>query len=628
MKKDIVNKKKSESGLESNPSKKKVPKIFYFIMMMLPVLFFTVIEISLRITGYGEDNRQWVERGDKYFINPNIASRYFSNVKRLPSPIEDVFDIEKKDNAYRIFVLGGSTAAGFPYQPMGSFSRYIRKRLEMNYSNKTIEVVNIAMSAVNTYTVLDLIPGVIEQEPDVILIYAGHNEYYGALGVGSMESIGSSRKIANTILYLNRFKTIQFIRDLIGNAAKIIDEDEIRPGTLMSRMAEKKSIEYQSPVFYKGIRQFEGNLRAIIKKCKDAGVPLILSTLTSNTKDQKPFKDIKSSQHPSAKEIFEKARSALANNEIQLADKQFILAKDLDGLRFRAPTEINNVITELGKEFNLPVVDVDSAFRAASDNNIVGDKLMTDHLHPTIEGYQLLGKIYYECIHENGLLPEDLPKYPYENQHDRIIKDFMITDLDRKIGDFTILKLKNDWPFIHPNEKKPLTDIIKISTQTDALSLLVVNNEIKWLMAHIELAKTALAHEDIEIFLRHMDVLLYQYPIDEETYDLVIRELLKRGRLPDALPYLQMRYKLGSNAFISKWLGIILITKGEIKKAFKYLNESKAFNPNDPQTYYNLCVCHLYEKQHEKAIQALNKCLKINPNFPGAKELLKQIENH
>ena len=61
---------------------------------------------------------------------------------------------------------------------MGSFSRYIRKRLELVYPNTTIEVVNISMTAVNSYTVLDLLPGVLDQKPDLVLIYAGHNEYY------------------------------------------------------------------------------------------------------------------------------------------------------------------------------------------------------------------------------------------------------------------------------------------------------------------------------------------------------------------------------------------------------------------------------------------------------------------
>ncbi|HVO75336.1 MAG TPA: hypothetical protein VMT35_15005, partial [Ignavibacteriaceae bacterium] len=62
------------------------------------------------------------------------------------------------------------------------------------------------MTAVNSYTLLDLLPGVLNQKPDLILIYAGHNEYYGALGVGSVESYGSSRTIIKIMIYLNNFK--------------------------------------------------------------------------------------------------------------------------------------------------------------------------------------------------------------------------------------------------------------------------------------------------------------------------------------------------------------------------------------------------------------------------------------
>ena len=84
--------------------------------------------------------------------------------------------------------------------PMGSFSRYIRRRLELVYPGTHIEVVNISMTGVNSYTLLDLVPGVLKQKPDLILIYAGHNEFYGALGVGSLESFGPSRTLVNLIL--------------------------------------------------------------------------------------------------------------------------------------------------------------------------------------------------------------------------------------------------------------------------------------------------------------------------------------------------------------------------------------------------------------------------------------------
>ena len=197
--------------------KKKTPKWFYLVMILIPVIFVVLLELSLRLFNYGKDIPQWVDanRG-KYIINPEVAYRYFNQVKNIPTTIEDVFDQQEKNNAFRVFVLGGSSAAGFPYMPMGSFSRYIRKRLELNYPNNTIEVVNISLSAINTYTLLDLLPEVLTQKPDLILIYAGHNEYYGALGVGSMESLGTSRTFVKLILQLNKYKTVQLIKNILS----------------------------------------------------------------------------------------------------------------------------------------------------------------------------------------------------------------------------------------------------------------------------------------------------------------------------------------------------------------------------------------------------------------------------
>ena len=42
------------------------------------------------------------------------------------------------------------------------------------------------MSAVSSYTLLDFSDEIVDYQPDAILIYAGHNEYLGILGVGSV----------------------------------------------------------------------------------------------------------------------------------------------------------------------------------------------------------------------------------------------------------------------------------------------------------------------------------------------------------------------------------------------------------------------------------------------------------
>ena len=64
------------------------------------------------------------------------------------------------------------------------------------------------MAAINSYTLLDFMDEILEQSPDALLIYTGHNEYYGALGVGSEQSLGNSRWLIHTYLKLRSVKLL------------------------------------------------------------------------------------------------------------------------------------------------------------------------------------------------------------------------------------------------------------------------------------------------------------------------------------------------------------------------------------------------------------------------------------
>ncbi|MFO7524923.1 MAG: hypothetical protein R6W68_05680, partial [Ignavibacteriaceae bacterium] len=299
MKKKYSPKKSYKTEKDKNPvSNKKPPKWFYLILVLIPVIFFVLMEISLRIFNYGIDYTQFKVVSnyypDKLFLNPDIPYKYFFNIKQAPSVLPDGFDKIKKDNAFRVFVLGGSSAAGWPYVPNASFSRHLKRRLELLYPQNTIEVINCGISAINSYTLRDFVPGIIEQDPDLILIYAGHNEYYGALGAGSSVFLGNSRFIVNTFIWLHKFKTTLLIRDGIDWIYKLIysNEDVIEQksdGTLMSQMIGESLIEFDSEVYWNGIDQFKGNLKDILKMFADENIPLIIGTLTVNLLDQKPF---------------------------------------------------------------------------------------------------------------------------------------------------------------------------------------------------------------------------------------------------------------------------------------------------------------------------------------------------
>ena len=59
---------------------------------------------------------------------------------------------------------------------------------------------------------------------------------------------------------------------------------------------------------------------------------------------------------------------------------------------------INNIIDKLGEEFNVQTAPIDSIFNSVSPGGIVGDNLIVDHLHPSVKGYQLIGKVFYESM--------------------------------------------------------------------------------------------------------------------------------------------------------------------------------------------------------------------------------------
>ena len=597
-------------------SEKKTPKWFYAILVIIPIVFLILLEIILRAFNYGYDDRQWIDAGGgKLVINPEIGKRYFNNISFVPKTIEDTFDKVKKGDAFRVFVLGGSSAEGYPYTPLGSFSRYIRKRLELVYQQTHIEVVNISMTAVGSYTLLDLIPGVLDEKPDLILIYAGHNEYYGALGVGSMESFGSSHAITRLILYLDKFKTMQLARNSIHWISSLFSsrENEKTPGTLMSRMAKNQYILLNSDKFNAGIEQFRENMKSIISLSKERGVPIIIGRLVSNLKDQKPFISVNTPGYETADQVYKKAEIQLNENNFYKADSLFRLAKDLDALRFRAPEKMNSVIDELGKEYDIKVVRSDSIFDKNSPDGIVGDNLIVDHLHANIRGNQLLGKAYYDVMEKSGFLPKyEKPAIPFAKQDRLTQAGFMFTRLDSLIGNDIIKMLKSDWPYVK-NGKHEANVFSSGKNFLDETASEFLKNNISWADAHLKVATEYLRKDDIKNYLKYMNVLIYQYP---ELKDL-----------RTALKYFYQKKEIDPRDYTVKRLGLIALMNGNYKDAISNLTECYKSNPKDAMVLFSLSKAYFKIKDFNKSKNYIKDCLKIRPDYPGANELKLNISN-
>ncbi|MCW8961057.1 MAG: hypothetical protein OQK29_05790 [Ignavibacteriaceae bacterium] len=608
--------------------KTPVPKWFYLSFVIIPVLFFILLEACLRLFNYGRDDRVWVDvSSDMQILNPEIASRYFFTIRNLPFSVESFIYKEKKKNSFRIFVLGASSGAGYPYLSSASFSKFIRKKLEILYPEKVIEVCNISMSAINSYTIRDLVQEVLKKNPDLILIYLGHNEYYGALGVGSLESLGSSRFIVNTTLWLNKFKTVELLRNFIKTILGIFSSaKESTSGTMMAQMAKDKLIEYNSDIYWKGIKQFEGNLHDILQICKESNIPVITSTLACNLKDQKPFVSVKDSKYPSADEEFFEAKEKLDLNEIDSARSLFIYAKELDALRFRAPEEINRVIIRLCEKIGYPFIKSDSLLNVASNDGIVGDNLITDHLHPNVRGYQIIGNSFFGAMKKNGFLPsKEIPDIDERTADSLVYAYYNFTKLDSTVANFRIKILKNDWPYIDPAKQIPRNQLIHLNNLIDSISINIIDGRISREQARLQAASNYFSRMDYDEYATEMAALIEEFPFLYKYYDITAKELIKVSNFSRAYYFLKRGYDKNPDAFNSKWMGIINLSQGFVDDAIKFLEASIKFNNKDAQIYFNITGAYAQKKEFIKALDAINRCISLNPDFPRAQIIRQQL---
>lgn len=617
-------------------SGKSYPKWYYVVMLMIPIFFVFIVEFFLRVIDYGVDFTTFKPISnyypDKIFLNPDLPLKYFSNLENSPSVLPDGFDKVKKDNAFRVFVIGGSTTAGWPYVPNASFSRQLKRRLELLYPDNYIEIINCGVSAINSYSLRDFIPGILDREPDLILIYAGHNEYYGALGVGSSVNLGDSRSLINTYIWLKNFRTTQLLGNIISGIYQLLDSGKSEKNietneTLMSRMIGESLITFNSDTYWKGIEQFEENLRDIFKMTNENGIPVIIGKLTSNTLDLKPFYSIHTNEFPEADSIYYSGRLAYVDGKIAEADSLLTLAKELDALRFRAPQKINDVINNLGKEFEIVVIDIDSLFRAHSQNGIVGYNLIVDHLHPNIEGHSFIAKALYSKMKKLNYLPSGNElNISILEQDSILLENFPFTKLDSTISELKIIQLTGAYPFVPkgiPNYKKLN---YKIDTFIDSLSLGVINKDIKWETAHINLAEKYFSQRRYKEFIKEVEAVIQERPYYDQPYEYLITKLVDAGFASEAIPYLFKLYNLNPTYFATKWLGQLLLFSKDYKNALRFLDEAARFSEADSQTWYNLAGAYYYNGQIKEAISALTNSLNLNPENQLAKDFYKQIK--
>ncbi len=632
--------------------------VFRTILVLLPFVLLAFIELLLRITGVGKEIPLFITdtlNEDHLQINNEIARRYFLDPDAAPGVQYPAFRKEKSEKTFRVVVQGASTVAGIPYKKGGAFPAMLEHRLKKSLPGKEIEVINTGITAVCSYTLLDLADDIIDINPDAVIIYAGHNEYYGVLGIGSSQRLSRFRGLVRFYHAMNRFRLVQVMRKAHAALAGKKTADIIsRPNsTLMERMVREKEIPFGSKLYAQGADQFRVNLSKLAGKYRKHDIPVFICTLVSNLKDLEPFLGERSAEATdntnTEDAIHHYSQGVKYYNEgaYEKAKIHFSLARDYDLLRFRAPSEFNAIIKEVADKNGAMLIDVEEEFEANSTNGIIGEELLTEHVHPNIQGYFLIADACYQALYKSGLTEG----WEHFISGESARKDLPVTEVDSIYGLIGIRMLKNSWPFKDQSpDKNQTASFFTPGNYIDSLAYLLFMEQISWGEAMNRLYQHYLSTGQNEQALTVAHALQIELRYTGVPYNMAGRVYSELGRFDqasDALkrgfetqPMPQIAYNLGSSLIKAgrpaesvQYLEYFIefqpgrqdvVKKLEIIKTLANLEEQIRSRPDSTELYVYAAYQYLLLNQPDISDSLITKAYSLDPDNPLVQKLLKK----
>jgi tetratricopeptide (TPR) repeat protein len=419
-----------------SPGPRSRRRWFRLAALLLPLVLLLLVEVGLRFAGYGYATAFFLEstlRGQRVLIeNQRFGYRFFPpHLARTPQPL--LLEASKPPQACRIFVFGESAAMGDPDPDFGP-ARMLRVMLQDQYPGVTFEVLNTAMTAINSHAVREIALDCCSRQGDVWVVYMGNNEVIGPFGAGTIFGPAvPNLAIIRLKLALGQTRFGQWVEALSRGVSGGRRMPSIWGGL---KMFLDHQIRSDDPRLARVREYYRRNLTEIVNLGRAAGAKVVVCTVASNLKECAPF----GSQHRpglaaaqlsaweeacnqgvaletagrfadalalyrQAAEIddsfaaleFRLGHCLLALRQNAAARRAFERARDEDTLRFRSDSPNNEIVRAVaGNRAAEGVCLVDAAEELArqSPDGIPGLNNFWEHVHFNFTGTHAL----VECI--------------------------------------------------------------------------------------------------------------------------------------------------------------------------------------------------------------------------------------
>ena len=620
-------------------------------VLLLPVLFLIAVELGLRLVGFGYHTAVFSEEKGQVRNNWAFTFQYFPlSMARPMQPVS--FSKEKPEESLRIFVLGGSAAQGFPASEFGMAAQ-LQILLEEAFPNRKIEVINTAITAINSHVVLPVAEACLKYDPDFLIVYVGNNEVVGPFGPGTtLSGFRQSRFFikASTALKSTRFH--QLITLAMGRHKSPTGSWRGMNQFLQNTVSRNDS---RLQAVYE---HYEANMRELLNAASKEDCTVIVSTVAVNLRDNPPFASKKktslseeeSSQWASyfkrGREFQEKGQYGLAIDDYLSANRiddgfselhyrlgqcylaleeeskakqAFVASRNLDVLRFRADSQLNAILRDL-PEGSLLVDNARNlmgAFKEPPD-----EAFLVDHVHLSFKGNYLVARSLAEAILAESAPPPN--GFPDEAETARLLA---FSDWDRhRIAKKLAGELMNKPPFTNQlghaqRQVKRQRQVRRLADRLTPRALTAIENQFREIL-EIRPGDRQLRFRFSE-FLRQIGSpsearKLLQKLVDGNPQDFAARL---------SLAYLAMEQKefeaserhltflLKQNPYAievrSEFLRI-MVERGDLDRAEAYSEQLVADHPQDPDIRYLSGLIQLARGNIRKALEPFRQACQID----------------
>ena len=357
-------------------------RVFIAATMGVPVALVLVLEVALRLFGWGGYPAFIREAGELRpgerlcLVEPAATKPYFFANPTRPGYAEETnFLMPKPAGTVRIFLIGESAAKGYPQPRNLAISSFLRAMLEDAWPGRTVEVINMGTTAVASFPLVSMVEEVVRHDPDLVILYVGNNEFFGAYGTASINAVGTMPTWALPVMRAVRGLAIVQAFDAVVHRGA--DEDR----TLMEQMVGQSVIAADSPLREAAARNLRTHVGQMVECAKNAGVPVLVCTTASNESGLAPL-----GEGNAAAARFQDARRLAAGGDRVGAREAFLDARDQDTMPWRPIRATEEAIRAAAAAHGVPLCDIAPTFRELGADGATGWDLLDDHVHLSVRG--------------------------------------------------------------------------------------------------------------------------------------------------------------------------------------------------------------------------------------------------